>query len=254
MFPQKKMKRLIYIVIILLIVSCNSENASDCFQTTGAIIQQEITVLSFDKILVNRDIELIVKEGAEQKIVVETGKNLINDVEVIVLDGKLILTDNNSCNYVRDYGITKIYVTSPNLIEIRSSTQYNVLSDGVLTYPTLTVLAEDYNAPDSFTNGNFILQIDNNAFNLVFNNLSNCYILGKTNNLNVTLASGTSRFEGENLIAQNVLIWNRSSNDIIVNPQQKLSGKITGTGNVIAVTHPPFVDVQQVYKGRLIFN
>ena len=254
MFPQKKMKRLIYIVITLLIVSCNSENANDCFQTTGAIVQQEKSVLSFDKILVNRDIELIIKEGAAQKVIVETGKNLINDVEVVVLDGKLVLTDHNSCNYVRDYGITKIYVTSPNLTEIRSSTQYDVRSDGVLRYPILNVLSEDFNAPETSTNGNFRLEIDNNTFNLVFNNLSNCYISGKTENLNVTLASGTSRFEGSNLIAQKVFFWNRSSNDIIVNPQQSLTGKITGTGNVIAVTHPPIVDVQQVYKGRLIFN
>jgi len=251
---HRKMKILSYIFTIILLVSCNSENAGDCFQTAGAIVQQEISVSNFDKILVNRDIELIIKEGSEQKVIIETGKNLINDVEAIVLDGKLILTDNNSCNYVRDYGITKIYVTSPNITEIRSSTQYEVRSDGILTYPSLTVLAEDYNAPDTFTNGNFRLQIDNSAFNLVFNNLSNCYISGKTENLNVTLASGTSRFEGENLIAQNVAFWNRSSNDIIVNPQQSLSGQITGTGNVIAVTHPPSVDVQQLYKGRLIFN
>lgn len=248
------MKKLKYILILILIVSCNSENAGDCFQTTGPIVQQEVTVLNFDKILVNRDIELIIKDGLEQKVVVETGKNLMNDVEAVVLDGKLILTDNNSCNYVRDYGVTKVYVTAPNITEIRSSTQYDVRSEGILTYPNLTILAEDFNAPDSFTNGNFRLEIDNDFFSAVFNNISNCYVSGKTNSLNITLASGTSRFEGENLIAQNVEFWNRSSNDIIVNPQESLSGQITGTGNVIAVKRPPIVNVEQPYKGKLIFN
>jgi hypothetical protein len=248
------MKKIIYIVISVLMIACNSEQAGDCFQTTGTIIQQEVSVSNFDKILVNRAIELIVKEGAEQKVIIETGKNLLNDVEAVVTDGKLILTDNNSCNYVRDYGVTKVYVTSPNITEIRSSTQYDVRSDGVLTYPTLTVLAEDYNNPDTFTNGNFKLQIDNVTFRLVFNNLSNCYISGKTDNLNITFAAGTSRFEGANLVAQNVTLWNRSSNDMIVNPQQSITGKISGTGNVISVTHPPIVEVQELYKGRLIFN
>ena len=237
-----------------MLFSCNSENASDCFQTTGTSIQQEISVSAFDKILVNRDIELIVKEGVEQKVIIETGKNLLNDVEAIVLDGKLILTDNNSCNYVRDYGVTKIYVTAPNITEIRSSTQYEVRSDGVLTYPTLTILSEDFNEPDSFTNGNFTLEIDNANFTLVFNNLSNCFISGKTDNLDITLASGTSRFEGANLIAQSVVFWNRSSNDMIVNPQQSIIGRISGTGNVISVTTPPIIEVQELYKGRLIFN
>lgn len=248
------MKNVVYIFGLFLIFACDKENASDCFQKTGSIIQQEITVDSFDKILVNRDIELIIEEGNEQKIILETGKNLINDITAIVTDGKLTLTDNNTCNYVRAYGITKVYVTSPNITEIRSSSQYTVGSKGVLTYPDLTVLAEDFNTPDSFTNGDFRLQIDNNSFRLVFNNISNCIISGQTNNLSVTFAAGTSRFEGRDLVAQNVTIWNRSSNDMIVNPQQSISGKISGTGNVIAVNQPPIVEVEELYKGRLIFE
>jgi hypothetical protein len=248
------MKKVIFILVLIMLFSCNSENASDCFQTTGAIVQQEVTVSSFDKILVNRDIELIIKDGLEQKVIIVSGKNLLNDVEAIVEDGKLILTDNNSCNYVRNYGVTKVFITSPNITEIRSSTQYDVSSEGVLTYPSLTILAEDFSAPDSFTNGNFRLKIDNNSFNLVFNNISNCFISGKTNNLNVTLASGTSRFEGQNLVAQNVVIWNRSSNDMILNPQLSILGKISGTGDVICLNKPQIVDVEQQYKGKLIFN
>ncbi len=248
------MKKLIYILSLIIVFACDSENAGDCFQTTGSIIKEEVSLSSFDKILVNRDIELIIKQGTEQKVVIETGENLLNDVEAIVVDGKLTLTDNNTCNYVRSYGVTKVYVTSPNIKEIRSSTQYDIRSDGVLTYPILTILSEDFGFPGSVTSGNFILEIDNNSFRLVFNNLSNCFISGKTNNLSITFASGTSRFEGQNLIAQNVQLSNRSSNDIIVNPQLSIKGKISGIGNVIALTKPDIIDVEEVYKGRLIFK
>lgn len=248
------MKKLFYITIVVLLFSCHGENAGDCFQTTGNIIQQEVALDAFDKILVNRDVELILKVGNKQKVVIETGKNLLNDVEAIVADSQLILSDNNSCNYMREYGITKVYVTSPNILEIRSSTQYDVSSDGVLTYPSLTILSEDYSVPDSFTVGDFILDIDTSRFNVLFNNLSNAYITGKTNNLNVTYASGTSRFEGRNLMAQNVYIWNRSSNDMIINPVIEIKGKISGTGNVICVNQPPIVEVEEQYKGRLIFE
>ncbi|WP_445957557.1 head GIN domain-containing protein [Yeosuana sp.] len=248
------MKNVLFIALIIVMTSCNSENASDCFQTSGPMIQQEITLDVFDKILVNRDVALILKEGSPQNVIIETGENLMNDVEAIVVDGKLILSDNNSCNYVRDYGITKIYVTAPNITEIRSSTQYDVSSDGVLTYPNLTILSEDYNEPDTFTVGNFNLEIDNLSLHVVFNNLSNCFISGKTDNLNITFAAGLSRFEGRNLMAQKVNVWNRSSNDMIVNPQQEITGKISGTGNVICVNRPPIVDVEEQYKGRLIFE
>jgi hypothetical protein len=249
------MKRLIYILILSLIFACDSESAGDCFQKTGSIVQNEFSVDSFDKILVNRDIELIVKEGTTQKLVIETGKNLFNDVEAVVTDGKLILTDNNTCNYVRDYGVTKVYITSPNITEIRSSTQYDISSDGVLTYPNLAILSEDFNAPGSFTVGNFNLQIDNVNFSVVFNNLSNCFVSGKTNNLNIGFYAGTTcRFEGPNLIAQNAQIYTRSSNDIIVNPQIQIKGTITGTGDVISLNTPPIIDVEALYKGKLIFK
>ena len=248
------MKKLFYIISLILIVACDSENAFDCLQKPGNIIQEEIVVSSFNKILVNRDIELILKDGLIQKVVIQTGENLFNDVKAEVSDGKLILIDNNSCNYVREYGITKVYVTSPNITEIRSSTQYDITSDGVLTYPILTILSEDYSDPESFTNGNFKLQIDNSSFYLVFNNLSNCFISGKTESLNITFASGSSRFEGRDLVAQNVQLWNRASNDMIVNPQQSIKGKISGTGNVISVTKPTVVEVEEYYKGQLIFE
>ncbi len=248
------MRRAICLLLVLLILSCDSENTGDCFQKTGTIIQQEVVVDSFDKILVNRDIELIIKDGTTQKVVVETGKNLMNDVEAVVLNGKLTLTDNNTCNYVRGYNITKVYITSPNITEIRSSTQYDVRSDGVLTFPSLTILSEDFGEPDTFTNGNFNLQIDNNTFRLVFNNLSNCFVSGKTNSLNITFAAGVSRFEGRDLIAQKVNLWNRSSNDMIVNPQQEIRGKISSTGDVISINKPPIIEVEELYKGRLIFE
>lgn len=248
------MRQIIYILFIFLVFACDSENANDCFQKTGTIIQQEVTVETFSKILVNRDIELIIKAGNEQKVIIETGENLLNDIEATVLEGKLTLTDNNTCNYVRNYGITKVYITSPNITEIRSSTQYDISSDGILTYPSLAVFSEDFSEPDSFTNGDFRLQIDNETFRLVFNNLSNCFISGYTNNLNITFAAGTSRFEGRNLVAQNINIWNRSSNDMIVNPQESITGKISGTGDVICVTKPLNIDVEQQYKGTLIFE
>ncbi|MGB5419884.1 head GIN domain-containing protein [Algibacter sp.] len=237
-----------------LIIACDKEDAGDCFQKTGNIIEKEVTVASFDKILVNRDIELIIKEGATQSLIIETGQNLMNDVIAEVVDGRLTLTDNNTCNYVRDYGVTKVYIISPNITEIRSSTQYSVSSDGVLNYPTLTVLSEDFGAPDTFNIGDFRLQIDNDNFIAVFNNLSVCYVSGETNNLNVTFASGTSRFEGRDLIAQIVTVSNRGSNDMIVNPQQEIKGKISGIGDVISVNTPPIVNVEEVYRGRLIFE
>lgn len=248
------MKTIKYILLFFLVFACDSETANDCFQTAGNIVQEEVQVANFDKILVNREIELVLKDGPEQNIVIETGENLLNDIRVSVEAGRLTLTDKNTCNYVRDYGVTKVYVTSPNITEIRSSTQYDIRSEGVLTYPSLTILSEDFNAPDTFSVGDFILEIDNSSLNAIFNGISIGYISGSTNTLNVNLAGGDSRFESRDLVAQSVTVFHRSSNDIVVNPQQSLKGSIVSTGNVISVNAPPTIDVEQLFNGRLVFE
>lgn len=247
------MKKIVYI-LSLLVFACNSEDANDCFQTSGDIIQVEIDVASFDRILVNRDIELVIKEAPDFKVTVETGENLINDVQVEVIGDRLVLTDKNTCNYVRDFGITKVFVEAPNLTEVRSSTQYDILSDGVLNYDNLELYSDDFFAPDSFTNGDFRLQVNSEELRILVNNISFQYISGEVNKLTIIYPAGSGRFEGEDLIAQDVQINHRGSNDIIVNPQQSLTGIIRGTGNVISVNEPPIVDVEIIYTGDLIFN
>lgn len=217
-------------------------------------MQQEVTVNSFNKILVNRDIELIVKEGVDFEVIIETGENLLNDVLAAVIDNQLQLTDYNSCNYVREYGITKVFVTAPNIREIRNSSQYEVSSIGTLTYTDLTLISEDFIAPGSFTIGDFRLQINSNKLSIVSNNISSFYMSGTVNNLSVGFYAGAGRFEGENLIAQNVDVFHRGSNDMIVNPQVSLTGTLNGTGNLISVNQPPTVDVEELYIGELIFN
>ena len=238
----------------MILLACDSESAGDCFQTEGSIIQQEFTVPSFDKILVNRDIELILKEGPDHEVIVETGANLMNDIKVIVSNNELLLTDNNSCNYARDYGITKIYITAPNISSIRSSTQYDVSSDGILNFPNMSLVSEDFNAPGSFTVGDFRLQINSSSLNIVSNNISSFYISGQVDDLFIGFYSGAGRFQGEDLVAQNINVYHRGSNDMIVNPQISLTGELRGTGDLISLNNPPTVEVDQLYTGQLIFE
>ena len=248
------MKKLVYILSLIILLACDSESAGDCFQTEGATIQQEVTTDSFKKILVNRDVELILKDGPEFQVIIETGENLINDVEVVVIDNELQLADNNSCNYFREYGITKVLVTAPNINQIRSSTQYDISSDGVLNYNEIKLISEDSDEPGNFTVGDFNLEIDSQSLLIVSNNISSFYVSGQVEELFVGFYSGAGRFHGEFLTAQNIDIFHRGSNDMFVNPQQSLTGELRGTGDLISINNPTTVEVEQFYIGELIFQ
>ena len=249
------MKNIFYILISVLLLSCNGENVPDCFQNSGDLIQKEFTVAPFTQITVFERIELIIIQGSSQQVLVETGEYLMNDIEVKVENGRLKLYNNNACNLSRDYGLTKIYVTVPSITEIRNSSGLTVRSEGLLDFETLALISEDAADEDVFhTDGDFNLELNCINFSVVVNNLSSCYITGQTTNASLGFYSGDARFEGRNFVAQNVTIFQRSSNDMIVNAQQSLSGEIRSTGDVILVNTPPVVDVEQFYTGKLIFE
>ncbi len=249
------MKKLIYILSVGLLFACNGDKVPNCFQNAGDIIQQEFQVSNFDKITVFERIELILTEAPTESVVVETGEYLMNDIKVTVEDGRLVLRNENGCNLVRDYGLTKIYVSAPNLTEIRNSSGLTMRSNGVLNYPELTLISEDFNEEDAYhTDGDFNVQVNCNNLNVVTNNLSNVFISGTVNDLVIGFYSGDGRFEGANLVAQNIEIFHRGSNDMILNPQQSIIGEIRSTGDVILVNEPPMVDVQQFYTGQLIIQ
>lgn len=248
------MKKLINIWVLIIFVSCDSDSAFDCIQAAGNTVQIEIEVTSFEKIIVHRDVELIISEGPEFEVTIESGENLINDIEVNVVNGQLELTDNNSCNFVREYGITKVFVTAPNIMEIRNSSQYEVSSVGILNYPDLKLISEDFNALQEFTVGDFRLQVNSTSIQIVSNNISSYYISGQSENLNIGFFAGAGRFEGADLIAQNIDVFHRGSNDMIVNPQQSLTGELRGTGDLISLNQPSIVEVHQFYIGQLIFD
>lgn len=240
---------------LLWLVSCNSEDASDCFQNAGEVTRQEVIVPNFTKITVQENVSLILKQGEVSKVEVETGEFLRNEVSVTVTDDRLVLKDNNACNFVRDYGITKIYVTAPNINEIRSSTGFPIQSDGVLHYPNLSLLAESFNNPEALTtDGEFNLELDAQNVSIVSNGIAYFKLKGSTVHLNIVFAAGDSRLDAADLLAQNITINHRGSNDMLVRPQLLLQGVIRGTGDVISFQEPETVDVEVLYQGKLIFR
>lgn len=250
---NKKMKKLVYLLSIIGFISCNNEDSGNCFQTAGEIIQQEFEVSSFNKILIQQKVALILKEGPTQKVVVETGQNLLNDIDLQVTNEQITITNNNTCNFVRDYGLTKVYITSPNITEIRNASELNVTSDGVLTYPSL-YLRSSGEGHNFLSVGDWKLNIENNNLTILSNGIATFYLNGNTNNLKILFADGDTRFEGENFIAKNVSILQVSSNDIIVNPTESLKGTIHSTGDVISHNKPAIIEVDEQSVGKLIFK
>ena len=249
------MKKILTTIYIFLLLSCNSENAPDCFQDEGELIKTEVNLANFSKITVFEKVTLVLKQGDVQKVEVETGEYLFEEVTAIVEGDRLILRNENGCNFFREYGLTTVYVTSPNISEIRSSTGLPIKSDGILGFPRLQLYSESFTEPETeTTDGEFDLEVNTQNLSIVVNGIAYFKLRGNTESLFVNVAAGDSRIEAERLISNNVNLNHRGTNDILINPQVSISGVIRGTGDVVSFNRPANIDVEELYTGRLIFK
>lgn len=238
---------------VSMLMACDTSNVDDCLRTTGALVEKTMVLSEFSRIYVNREIELFIEQGEDYSVRVLAGENLIDDVKVDLNDDQLIITDNNTCNWFREYGTTKVYVSAPDLKEIRTSTQYDVSSIGLLSYENLILVSEDFTDQEAFSVGDFRLHVDIDNLTITSNNISSFYISGQTTNLQVGFFNGVGRFEGANLKAERVIINHRGSNDMIINPSEAIEGVIRGVGDVYLIQVPPVVDIEQLYTGQIIY-
>ncbi|MEC8832014.1 MAG: DUF2807 domain-containing protein, partial [Bacteroidota bacterium] len=94
-------ERCFTLAIFLLLLSCNGDNVPDCFQNAGDIVRRPIEVSDFNTLTVFENLNVVLKQGDEQIVEIETGEFLWNDVSATVENNRLILRNENSCNYVR---------------------------------------------------------------------------------------------------------------------------------------------------------
>ena len=252
---MKKYLRILPFLSLLLFSGCDKEDAPECFRTTGQIVEKQVEVEAFDEIIVYDRINLFIQQGEEQKIVIESGKNWIEEVSVEVEEGRLILRNDDGCNLFRDYNLTNIYVTTPDLTWLQNAGNTVIESIGELHFPNIWLRSLNQEEKKGvYTNGDFKLHLVSDNIRITGDDFSNFFLTGSTDNLNIFIAAGDGRVEAQNLVAQHVNFLHRGTNKIFVNPQEVLRGEIRSTGDVISVNRPPVVKVDLFYTGKLFFE
>jgi hypothetical protein len=247
------MKKISVIFVLLLLLGC--EKPGDCIKSTGPMRSRNYSGLVFSKLLVNKGIAVVIRQGAEYGVEVRAGENLINDIKVTVVGDLLELTDDTSCNWTREYGETIVYITTPNLTDIYCKTEKAIASDGILHFPSLRLVSMDtFDGYDGVGTGDFILQLDTDVLTVESNNVSGFFLVGHTGSMLVNYYESGGVLHGENLIAQDVEVFHRGTNNVILHPIHSIKGGIFNTGNVVCYNRPELPEeVMEYYRGRLIF-
>ncbi len=240
------MRGLAIIILSFIILSCDSENAPDCLKSAGSSITKIVDVGEFNQLIINNEFNVIFTEGPDQSVSLTTGENMIDDIDFSLNSNVLEIKNTISCKWVRDYDFPILEITHPNLEFIEIIGGSTITSNGLLTYSNLSLKSKD-------SNGVIRLELDTESLNIDNNEITNYFIKGNVTDLKVLFSSGDSRFEGANLNVINADISHKSSNDIIINVNNRLTGTIGSTGDLIYVGEPPAeINVTTDNRGRLI--
>lgn len=235
--------------MLFLLISCSK----DCVEKSGKWVEQDFEVENFSKIIVNHGVELHILDGEIQRVTVKTGENKLDNIYFSVQNDTLEIDADSPCLFSENYDPIQVYITSPNVNFIRNSGEFTIYSDNTLNYSNLELISEDYQSHYS-NYGNFDINVNTENLYVVSNGYSNFYISGNVNTLTLGFYSGLGRFDGKNLVAQQVEFYHRGSNSILVNPIQSLRGNLYSTGDIISYNHPEIVEVTQHYSGKLIYK
>ncbi len=250
------MKKIYFLIFIWFAsLGCDTEKVPDCLKSEGAIITEEFELTPFEEIIVYQRVKLFVEQGPQYKVVVETGANLLEGVSIVVENNRLSLKNTNSCNLFRDYEITRVFVTTPGLTWLQNSSGSAIESIGTLKFDTLWLRSFNQEKdPGIHTDGDFVLDLEVENLRITSDNVSNFFLSGRAENLDIFFAAGDGRLEAADLLVQHCELFHRGTNKMILNPMQSIKGELRSLGDVIAKNRPPLVQVETFYSGRLIFE
>lgn len=231
------------IIFMSSLSGCDNENALDCFKTTGAIVQQEISLDDFHLIEVIDEVDVYLINSEVQKVVIKAGKNLIPKINLQVKDQLLTITNDNKCNWTRSPENPGVYIFSNHIRGISIYDYSNFYSEDTLALNSLDIYS------DGTGNFNMKLNVDSLSVESIY--ISNFEFIGEAQYLYVYL-SDDSQFYGSNLKSQHCEIIHKGSNRVEVYPIKTLEGSLQSTGSLYFFYDPEVKDISVTGSGELV--
>ncbi len=243
---MKKIKNISFLILAIIIISCNDENKFDCLKNTGDIITENRAVSDFNEIDVDDKINLFINHDTVNKIVVEAGENLLESIKTSINDKTLTIRNKNKCNWVRSFeNEINIYISVKELNKISYNGSGNITS-------TNTIESKNFTLDVWNGSGNIDISINSE---LSYINMHTGYaevkVKGFSQNTYVYNAgNGPSLLV--DLESNQTYIRSKSINDCYINVNFLLNAEIENIGNIYYKGNPATVNTNITGSGSLI--
>jgi hypothetical protein len=231
------------ITVFFLVISCRKEDD---------LIIRELPLSGFKHLTQGEGVQVHLYPSDTYSVEVETTASRIDKIIAEVQDSTLYVEAELPGFFAMDYRPVKVYVGTPQLNIIRNDGEQCIYSDQRLVFPKLILKSEDVYG--HLNTGNMRLEVECEWVQVISNGISNIEVTGTTLILDLRYYNSIGRFEGRELEAQGVRIMHKGENTLTVNPRYYIRGDIYSYGDILAVHHPPYIEVREHHQGRLRFE
>ena len=238
---------LIFAAILIFGYGCKKSDPSDCFKSTGKVMEESRDVGFFNKIVLYDNVNLHLTQGNTNQLTVKAGKNLMKKIVTETNgDSTLKIANLNSCNFIRSYKIpVDVYLTFTNLWDIEYHSVGTVDNTDTLRLDSLQINVRE---------GGGDIRLCVNAFKLstnLHNGTATMECSGKTGLLFV-YSGEFGLIDNRNLSAHMVYLRTKSSNDVYIRATHTLMATIMNIGNVYYYGNPSVLQKDGAGSGALI--
>lgn len=230
---NKMRKSLVFALLLILSISCSKENAPDCFTSNGKDVSEIRHPGTFKAIMVPDKFEVDIIKGAEFKVEVICGENIIRNISTQVKNDTLTLENKNRCNFVRGYKrIQRISITVIDLAYLENNGVGIVTFDKAFKQDSLSVRVSS--SGDVYINGEY------HSIKTSSNGNGDIYMSGTTNNLYV-YTNGINFVRAQGLsVSDYMFIHTANIGDCLVNASgtKKFDYNIQNSGNIYYTGDP----------------
>lgn len=225
---EEKMKTSTWLIFLCFValISCNKEQAPDCFKKAGDEIMITRTLDHFESIEWRDYIHIELVSSAEQKVELTGPKNVLPKIMTEVSDGRLYIENKNTCNVVRSYKrMITVRIYSPDFPSLINRGQGDVTI--VDTLKCIHFAIENHHAAGLISG-----IVDCDTVKVVSHTgPADITLKGRAQHAEL-FSQGIGYVDAGSLVAASVLVNNSSINDVKVYPTNYLFAYIGSRGNI----------------------
>ncbi|MCB2207741.1 MAG: DUF2807 domain-containing protein [Bacteroidetes bacterium] len=197
----------------------------------GEIVKQERQVGQFDAIDIGGGQEVVLLQGDDYSVVIETNANLLDQIDVVLKNTTLSFEYNK----IKRYDELKFYITAPDFKMIKASGASEVMSPETLKGADLEIVANGASE--------IKLKLDYNKVITKATGASEVKLSGKATS-HVVDASGASEVKAKEFETQSTVANASGASEIFVNTSSNLTYDISGASEVKYLNTPESLTVK----------